>query len=594
MLGMGSQYFAHFQRPYSLDAQSEMVVELIDAPIVLNLEAKPNDRNLLGATSDASKKEDGSGEKANTDLGNDGDYTQWNLPENAKARLGKGSIKGISVSPDNTQIAVASATGIWIYDAHTGDKLTLLSDHITTTAKVTFSPDGKLLATGSGNRIIIWNTDTGTLIRSFKRENAVLHTLKITDDNKTLICEGYGTQLWNIATGEKEEFMSKSSEGLKWELALILGRMVTAEDLHINKNTNTSILAVGNEKGEIRLEDAYTGRLIKKLRGRTGRDDDVYQLAFSPDGNLLVSNTYEKPLHLWDVRSGKLIKTLTQDPKLTGILEFSNDGKTLACQTSSEKVELWDVGTQTRRVVLDKIKTLAFSPDSKTVAGADHKGEIKVWDLNTGDELSSFNTKHIPGLRLLAYSPDTNTLVSKHGKRIRIWDTFNYTQLSDHIKFDFPPAASVFSHKDRTVTSVARFTYSKIKGLKTAHEENLSSKLCVLKTDSEDELRQLPVESRRREGSDPGKRIGSYSSGSNGVAAFSKNGHMLAAVLNVDRATKHYQYTIHLWAIPFKKSHAILKGHTDRINTIVLTPDGKTLASGSDDGTIRIWDTSTR
>lgn len=594
MLGIGSQYLAHFQQPYSLDAQSEMTVELMDAPIVLNLETKPDNRNQIAADADESKKGDGSGDEANTDLGKDGDYTQWNLSENAKARLGKGSIKGISVSPDNTQIAVASATGVWIYDTHTGEERTLLNDHITPTAKVTFSPDGKLLATGSGDRIIIWNTDTGTLIRSFKREETVIYTLEITDDNKTLICEGYGSiELWNISTGEKEEFRSKSSEGFNARLGEILGRRVTALDLHINKKTDESILAVGNEKGEIRLEDASTGRLLKKLRSRTGRDDYVFQLAFSPDGSLLVSNTYEKPLHLWDVTSGKLIQTLTKKPRLTSILVFSNDGKTLACQTSSEKVELWDVDTQTRRAVLDEIEALAFSPDSKTVAGANRKGEIKVWDTITGDEMSSFNTKHIHTLNLLAYSSDANTLVSGHTNTIRVWDTFNYTQLSVRLNTDIHPAAFVFSPKDRTVTSAARFTYFKIKGLKTAYEENLSSKLSVWKMDNEDELQQLPVESRRREGSDPGKRYGHSSSGSNGVVAFSNNGYMLAAVLNEDRATKHYRFTIHLWAIPFEKSHAILKGHKAKINTITFTPDGKTLISGSDDETIRIWDTST-
>ena len=594
MLGMGSQYLSHFQHPYSLDAQSEMAVELMNVPIVQNLETEPDNRNQIAADSDESEKRDGSGEGSNTDLDNDGDYTQWDLPENAKARLGKGSINGISVSPDNTQIAVASATGIWLYDAHTGEELTLFNDHITPTAKVTFSPDGTLLATGSGNRIIIWDRGTGTLIRSFKREKAVIYTLKITDDNRTLICEGYGSiELWNISTGEKKEFRAKSSEGFNARLGHILGQRVTALDLHMNKNTNESILAVGNEKGEIRLEDASTGRLIKKLRGRTGRDDYVFQLAFSPDGKLLVSNTHEKPLHLWDVTSGKLIKTLTQDPRLTSILEFSNDGKTLACQTSSEKVELWDVATQTQRAVLDEIKALAFSPDSKTVAGANREGEIKVWDPNTGDEMSSFNTIHIQSLGQLAYSSDTNTLVSGHGKTIRIWDTFNYTQLSTRLNTDIHPAALVFSPKDKTVTSAARFTYFKMKKGLGAAGENLSSKLSVWNTHTSDKLSELPVESRRGKGPEPGRRFDTYSSGSNGVVAFSKNGYMLAAVLNEDRATEHYRFTIHLWAIPFEKSHAILKGHTARIYAIVLTPDGKTLASGSADETIRIWDTST-
>lgn len=592
MLGLGSQYLAHFQQPYSLEAQSEIAVELMESPIALNLRAKPDNQNQIAAESDESEKRDGSDEEANTDLGNRGDYTQWNLPENAKARLGKGKIKGINVSADNTQIAIASATGVWIYDTQTGEGLTLLNDHITPTAKVTFSPDGKLIATGSGNKIIIWDRDTGTLLKSFKRENSVIYTLKITDDNRTLICKGYGSiQLWDIPTGKKEEFEAKSSKGFNAELAHILGRRVTAIDLHINKNTNEGILAVGNEKGEIRLEDVNTGQLLKILQRRTG--DYVFQLAFSPDGTMLVSNSDEQPLHLWDVTSGKLIKTLTQKPRLTSIIEFSNDGKTLACQTSSEKVELWDLDTQTRQVTLDELDVLAFSPDSKIVAGANRKGEIKVWDPNTGDEMSSFNTKHIQNFDLLAYSSDTNTLVSGHAKTIKVWDTFNFTQQSERISFDIFPSALVFSHKDRIVTIAEQFTYFKIKGLKTAYEENLSSKLSVWKTDNEDELQQLPVESRRREGTDPGKRYGSSTSGSNGVVAFSNNGYMLAAVLNEDRATKHYRFTIHLWAIPFEKSHAILKGHTAKINTIVLTPDGKTLASGSDDATIRIWDTST-
>ena len=594
MFGMGSQYLAYFQQPYSLDAQSEIAVELMDAPIVLNLEAKPNDRNLLGGTSDESEKGDGD-EEANTDLGNDGDYTQWNLPENAKARLGKGSINGMSVSPDNTQIAVASATGVWIYDAQTGEERTLLNDHITPTAKVTFSPDGKLLATGSGDKIIIWDINTGKLIKSIKREAAVIYTLKITDDNKTLICEGYGSiELWNISTGEKKEFRAKSSKGFNAELGHILGRRTTAVDLYIDKNTNQSILAVGNQKGEIRLEDAYTGRLLKTLRDSTWRKNRVFQLAFSPDGKLLVSKTDKKPLHLWDVTSGKLIKTLTQDPKLTGILEFSDDSKTLACHASPLKIELWDVDTQTRRTVLDEIEALAFSPDSKTVAGVNRKGEIKVWDTITGDEISSFNTNHAQRLNLLTYSSDNNTLVSGHANTIRVWDTFNFTQLSDHINFDMYLTALVFSHKDMTVTSAELFTYFKMeKGLRVA-SENLSSKLSVWKTHDGDKFQELPVESRRGDGPEPGQKYNtSLSSKPENIAAFSKNGYMLAAVLNENQATEDYRFTIHLWAIPFKKSHAILKGHKAKISTIAFTPDGKTLVSGSDDETIRIWDTST-
>ena len=71
------------------------------------------------------------------------EYTQWSLPEGAKARLGKGHITGnIAYSPDGTRLAMASSIGIWIYDAHTGKELALLTGHTKDVSGVSFSPDG--------------------------------------------------------------------------------------------------------------------------------------------------------------------------------------------------------------------------------------------------------------------------------------------------------------------------------------------------------------------------------------------------------------------------------------------------------------------
>ena len=616
MFGIEGQFLAYFQQPYSLDTQSETSVEIVNAQVVQNLEVKSDNRNQSGNRTDFGGRNDGNEENTNQVIG-DGDYTQWNLPERAKARLSKGRINGINFSPDGSQIAVGSATGVWIYDVRTGAELTLLTDHTSRTGKVVFSPDGRTLATGLNSKILLWNTATGKLLKTFKIEDGVVKALRIIDDGKTLRCDYYdgSVRLWDITTGVKKDFRPAPPRGLRGIPRYnMMGQEVAAADLYLNNVDNKGIFAVGEIDGKIRLDDAMTGQHLKTLQDHKNR---ISKLVFSPDGTLLVSGAYNQaPLRLWDVTTGKLLKTLTKDLDIhRHILNFSKDGKTLACSATmpkagSRKIELWDVATKTLRTTLlitkldSKIGQLAFSPDSKTVAGVSGNDKIQIWDVNTGEELSSFRTGHTHGSTTLAFSSDSSILASKQGKTIRFWDTFNFTELSDRIDTDTGIITMVLSPNGGTLTGVSDFRIE-IKGGNDFAIETVRGRLQVWDIHTGSKLSDTPVESHKgdvpehpEQNFNSSAYIGMYA-----PTVFSKNGHMLAAVIN--KRGEHMlmtnrnsewadnQFTVHLWAAPYEKSHTTLKGHTKKINVLAFTPNGKVIASGSNDGTIRVWDTST-
>ncbi|RKU15305.1 hypothetical protein C6503_13785, partial [Candidatus Poribacteria bacterium] len=100
------------------------------------------------------------------------DQGEWHFTEGAKMRLGKGRINDIKFSPDGRRFAVATPIGIWMYDAHTGEELSLIAvlpgegREVTTIA---FSPDGHTLASGEWGGIgRLWDVLTGKPIATLQ------------------------------------------------------------------------------------------------------------------------------------------------------------------------------------------------------------------------------------------------------------------------------------------------------------------------------------------------------------------------------------------------------------------------------------------
>jgi WD40 repeat protein len=165
-----------------------------------------------------------------------------------------------------------------------------------------------------------------------------------------------------------------------------------------------------------------------------GHGDIIHDVAFSPDGNLLATCSYDRLIKLWDVETGKEIRTLQDHSDAIYGVSFSPDGKLLASGAADRAVKVWDVVSGRRLYTLsdntDWVYAVAWSPDGKHLAAAGIDRSIRIWqaDADGGKLVQSAFAHEAPVLRLV-YAADGKTLYSlSEDRSIKAWDTAKLTE----------------------------------------------------------------------------------------------------------------------------------------------------------------------
>ncbi len=321
------------------------------------------------------------------------DYTRWNLPEGASARLGKRSITGnIAYSPDGTLLVVPSSIGIWIYDAYTLEEVELIAEHkgfdcaaigftlrgsILTSKFVTSLPDfyyGKLQ---------IWDEDTrhSKDISIFMKDRGQITSLVFSPDGHTLATGSTNGQicLWDVHTAELRNTFIEHTE--------TISSLVFSPDGHT--------LATGNKDGIVQLWNVNTGELLTTFK------EQIWELVFNPDGSALAVGlgklSFEHPdtesIGLWSVHAGNYVSIFVTS-MISSNLVFSPDGKMLACAAvgryNNSAIGLWDIAAGPSIYpsgwlsgYTGSIRYLAFSPDGQTLASGGQDGTVLLWNVDT-------------------------------------------------------------------------------------------------------------------------------------------------------------------------------------------------------------------
>ncbi|MCA2957525.1 hypothetical protein, partial [Microcystis sp. M010S1] len=286
-----------------------------------------------------------------------------------------------------------------------------------------------------------------------------------------------------------------------------------------------------------------------------GHDNSVLSVNFSPDGKTLVSGSDDKTIKLWNVETGKEIRTLYGHDNSVTSVNFSPDGKTLVSGSDDNTIKLWNVETgQEIRTLYGHdsyVSSVNFSPDGKTLVSGSYDKTIKLWDVETGQEIRTLYG-HDNFVYSVNFSPDGKTLVSgSNDKTIKLWNVETGQEIRTFKGHDSYVYSVNFSPDGKTLVSGSNDKTIKLWNVETGQE-----------------IRTLY-------GHD------SYVWSVN----FSPDGKTLVSGSN--------DKTIKLWNVETGQEIRTLKGHDSSVYSVNFSPDGKTLVSGSYDKTIKLWDVET-
>ncbi len=475
----------------------------------------------------------------------------------------------LSFSPNGKTLATGSTEDVVTLLRPDGRKVPLRG-HINNIQSLNFSPDGQLIVVVSGNnKVELWRSD-GTFLKTLTGYTKSIKIIKFSPDSQIISAiSGDHVVLW-YRDGSLIKTLPAHTQEVK--------------DLVVSPNSQF-IASFGNyNQVDFWRRD---GSFIKTLEGHTDR---VTSVSFSPDSQTIasVSSGYGRPenseIRLWQSKDGSQSKIIEN----YGIqkVSFSPNGKTIASINADSTVKLWSLegnplGTLKHN---SKINSLSFSTDSKMVATASDDATVKLWISNDGTFNNRTSTQkdlrgHTDAVTSVSFSPDGKTLSSaSRDNTVRLWRSSNgfliksLPEPSDGDKTDNVNNHLVsFSRDGKLITSVS--------GDRSSGRSTRSNYTVKLWRSSDGKL--LNSLTGRSD-------YGSINSGDDWSVAFknvsfSTNGKVVAIASR--------NHAINLWHLDGTLK-ATLTGNNNWVNSVSFSPKDETIASGSDDGTIKLWRSS--
>jgi len=311
-------------------------------------------------------------------------------------------ISTVAYSHDGLYAAVSSGKIVNLWDIASGRIAMSLKGHIENISIITYSPDGKYIATGSYDKTVkIWDAKTGREIRTISKFS----------DSVTYITYNSNGSFLYIITGDMSKVIKIFDAATGNEIKTIQSTYSDHFDVAIALSPDEKFIAMGyglriiltdtntKEEGPIRA-DSFTNPnfiVLRNSNDNTGSSNytfDVSSVAYSPDGKYILSGIFNGTIRMWDISTQSIIKSLSGHFGKVRSIAYSLDGKHIVSGGNDNKIILWDAATgniiKSFNGHSGAIHSVTFSSDGKQILSGSNDGTTRLWNVTSGKEIIAF------------------------------------------------------------------------------------------------------------------------------------------------------------------------------------------------------------
>jgi WD40 repeat protein/serine/threonine protein kinase len=344
-------------------------------------------------------------------------------------------VRSAAFSPDSQHIVSGSGDRTAkVWEVASGREMLTLKGHSDSILAVAFSPDGHQIATGSKDGTVkVWEASEFKEPLTLKGHSDEIWSVAISADGRRIVTgsEDGTAKVWEAAS--RRELLTLKGHGVQVDSAAATvsnakGR--SARVFSVAFSPDGQRIVTTSSDNTAKLWDAASGRELLTLKGH---NDWIMSAAFSPDGRRIVTGSVDYSAKLWDAANGRELLTLKGHSRWIYSVAFSPDGQRIATGSGDGTTKVWETASGRELLTLKRddyeIGSVAFSPDGQRIATAGSDNTAKVWEAASGCELLTLK-RHSNVVSSVAFSPDGQRILTGSGDNTaKVWEAASGREL---------------------------------------------------------------------------------------------------------------------------------------------------------------------